>query len=65
MSRDIGGRGATPRPAFYTITALTVASPSDAHRQRRRIRLHHELVRRARWSRELDRLCGIDRREAA
>jgi len=40
--------------------AISMHSKVDRNATRR-VRLHHVFVRRRRWSRELDHLCGIDR----
>jgi len=44
------------RPGVDRPGAQTTVPNID--RARRRLRLHHQLVRRRRWSKELDRLCG-------
>jgi hypothetical protein len=54
MPQNQNGRPAATADRAATNNLVIFADRSAA----RRMRLHHTFVRRRRWSRELDRICG-------
>lgn len=60
--KDDEGRPLRRPATTNTTTCIAIVAPGgDIERARRRLRLHHVLWRRPRWSNELDGLCAEDR----
>lgn len=58
--RSSGEEPPIQNSATATTPIRTIPVPADIAAVRRRLRLHHALVRRPRWSRELDDLLAVD-----